>query len=88
MELEFATTEQLVEEMEKRPNLPFILILNNAQTNISGVHWNPKSFPTVFHVLHEMNNTSEQLYRYLYYEFRKWGIEQSEQSEEQGENGN
>lgn len=66
MELELATVPDIVNELNARFNCPYILIFNNPDTEQHEVVWNENAFPTVFHVMSELNVCQAQFLRYLY----------------------
>ena len=73
MELELATMPDIVAELNKRENCPFILIFN-GENNAHHIVWDEKSLPTVLHVMHELNLCQSQFLLYLNDRMGKGGV--------------
>jgi hypothetical protein len=64
MDLELATMPDIIAELNKRFNCPYILIFQ-SENDVHNIVWDEKSFPTVLHVMNELNICQSQFLIFL-----------------------
>ena len=66
IDLELATIEDIIAEMNKRHNCPFVFIMPHPD-GTHEIQCNHKAFPTVFHLMGCFNICQQQFTEYLYH---------------------
>jgi len=78
IDLELATIPDIVTELNKRRNCPYILMFHNPETHTHEIVWNEQAFPSVFHVMQELTICQSQFIQYLH---TAWQQDQQERTE-------
>jgi hypothetical protein len=65
MDLELATMQDIVLELNKRVNCPFILIFHDIELGVQSVAWSESVMPSALDVMQELTLVQAQFLRFL-----------------------